>query len=126
MTGGMGRRGPSPIPGPRVTSSIRRLHNPSQRSMAGSRLTTAARVRAATLIAAGAVACLLVSGLLAATGPKFRRDDPLTLEPDTQDASRVQEWTIDLFVDLAMNLFGQPGDDTTGVHALNVNTIDEV
>jgi len=57
---------------------------------------------------------------------KFRSDDPLTREPETQDASRAQEWDIDLFVDLAINLFGMPGDNETGVHARNVNTIDEV
>ena len=63
---------------------------------------------------------------LPAAGAKFRGDDPLTQEPETQDASQVREWDIDLFVDLAINLFGQPGDDQTGVRARNVNTIDEV
>jgi hypothetical protein len=76
------------------------------------------------------VASALVSALLtvpnAATGPKFLRDDPLGREPETQDASKAQEWTIDLFIDLTTNLFGSPGDDTPGVHAMNVNTIDEV
>jgi len=56
----------------------------------------------------------------------FRDDDPLGREPETQDASKVAEWEIDLFVDLAVNLFGQPGDGETGVRARNVNTIDEV
>jgi len=84
-----------------------------------------ARRRSATLIAS-ALACMLVSGLLTAAGPRFHRDDPLAVEPETQDASRVQEWSIDLFVDLTTNLFGKPGDDTPGVHAMNVNTIDEV
>src|SRR5688572_4880950 len=58
--------------------------------------------------------------------PMFHHDDPLQREPDTQDASGVREWTIDLFVDLAANLFGEPGGPTTGVRAGNVNTIDEV
>ena len=57
---------------------------------------------------------------------KFRSDDPLMREPETQDASKVEEWDIDLFVDLAINLFAKPGDDDTGVRARNVNTIDEV
>ncbi len=56
----------------------------------------------------------------------FREDDPLAREPETQDASRAQAWEIDLFVDLSVNLFGQPGDRQTGVVAGNVNTIDEV
>jgi hypothetical protein len=62
----------------------------------------------------------------AANDVAFHIDDPLTREPETQDASRVQPWDIDLFIDLAINLFGQPGDNQTGVHAANVNTIDEV
>jgi hypothetical protein len=61
-----------------------------------------------------------------ATTPRFHDDDPLLREPETQDASRVQPWTIDLFVDLAINLFGAPGDRATAVRAQNVNTIDEV
>lgn len=63
---------------------------------------------------------------LPAAGAKFRSDDPLAREPETQDATQVREWDIDLFVDLAINLFGTPGDDAVGVHARNVNTIDEV
>jgi len=82
--------------------------------------------RRALWLLTSALAVALVSGLPAATGPRFLRDDPLTREPETQDAAKVQEWTIDLFVDLATNLFGKPGDSTTGVHAANVNTIDEV
>jgi hypothetical protein len=77
------------------------------------------------------IACTVILAAMAiapvpAAGPKFRSDDPLAREPETQDASKVEEWDIDLFVDLAINLFGRPGDDDTGVHAGNVNTIDEV
>jgi hypothetical protein len=63
---------------------------------------------------------------LAATGGRFRADDPLGREPETQPASKAQEWEIDLFIDLAVNMFGQPGERETGVQAGNVNTIDEV
>ena len=56
---------------------------------------------------------------------RFHDDDPLVREPDTQDASRTAEWTIDLFVDLTLNLFAPPGDGVP-VRAGNVNTIDEV
>jgi hypothetical protein len=59
-------------------------------------------------------------------GRKFYDDDPLHREPETQDASGVQEWEIDLFYDLAENLFGRPGDPTADVRARNINTIDEV
>jgi hypothetical protein len=67
-----------------------------------------------------------VAATLAGTGAPFRDDDPLAREPETQDASQVSEWKIDLFVDLTTNLFGRPGDDAVGVRAGNVNTIDEV
>jgi hypothetical protein len=56
----------------------------------------------------------------------FLADDPLQHEPETQDASMASEWTIDLFIDLATNLFGHPGDDATSVRAAEVNSIDEV
>ena len=57
---------------------------------------------------------------------RFYGDDPLPREPETQDASKVQEWEIDLFWDLALNMFSKPGDPAPDVKARNVNTIDEV
>jgi hypothetical protein len=72
---------------------------------------------------------LLCSALViarpATRGPAFHTDDPLSREPETQDASKVKEWDIDLFIDLAINLFGEPGEKP-GARAGNVNTIDEV
>ena len=56
----------------------------------------------------------------------FRDDDPLRREPETQDASGAREWTVDLFVDLTLNLFTEPGDHRTGLRAETANTIDEV
>ena len=63
---------------------------------------------------------------LAGAERRFFDDDPLQREPETQDAAGVREWEIDLFLDLATNLFGRPGDSTPDVRARNVNTIDEV
>ena len=62
----------------------------------------------------------------AVNGPRFHSDDPLMREPETQDASAAREWEIDLFIDLSINLFTEPGDKDTGVRAGNANTIDEV
>src|SRR5439155_1706886 len=45
---------------------------------------------------------------------------------DTQDASRIRRWKIDLCVDVPLNLFSTLGDPASGVRAKNVNTIDEV
>ncbi len=75
----------------------------------------------------GLCVALLASGVLARGATvKFLSDDPLSREPDTQDAAGVKEWEIDLAIDLAMNLFGRPGDAANNVRARNVNTIDEV
>jgi hypothetical protein len=78
-----------------------------------------------------ALLCLLgaigiVAPSPAASTRRFLDDDPISREPETQDASSVQSWDIDLFVDLTLNLFGRPGDADSNVRAKNVNTIDEV
>jgi hypothetical protein len=72
---------------------------------------------------------LLFAGLLTSplwAAQKFYNDDPITKEVDSQNASSVQPWDIDLVYDLAENLFSNPGDKTPNVRAQNVNTIDEV
>ncbi len=58
-------------------------------------------------------------------GAKFYTDDPILTEPETQDASRVSSWDIDLFYDLLLNQFTRPGIPP-GTRARNINTIDEV
>ena len=73
-----------------------------------------------------ALALLLVSGTaLGQSTRKFYRDDPVTVEPETQDASKVANFKIDLFYDLMLNQFTRPGE-AAGPRAKNVNTIDEV
>jgi hypothetical protein len=57
---------------------------------------------------------------------KFYPDDPVQKEVDSQNASTVEAWDIDLVYDLAENLFSKPGDKTPNVRAQNINTIDEV
>lgn len=59
------------------------------------------------------------------TAAKFYSDDPLLVQPETQDASGVAPWKIDLFYDLMINQFGHPGLPP-GSRSANVNTIDEV
>ncbi|MCH7748982.1 MAG: hypothetical protein IH939_12905 [Acidobacteria bacterium] len=68
---------------------------------------------------------IAVPAALAQIGPKFYDDDPLPREPETQDASNVQERDNILAYDLIQNLFATPGD-TRRIRAQNVNTIDEV
>ena len=69
---------------------------------------------------------VLLATSLGAQQPKFYRDDPLQREPETQDASKVQEWEIPLTPDLVQNMFTTPGDLTENVRAQNINTADEV
>ena len=73
---------------------------------------------------------LLLSGVLAAAQgpalPRFLADDPLSQDPETQDASGAKFVDIELAPDLLLNLFTKPGDATPNVRAQNVNTIDEV
>ncbi len=92
------------------------------------RRTTGRRVFQAAVVAFAGVATIaaLGGGALRGAGPRFFFDDPLRREPDSQDASKVAAWDIDLAVDVLTNLFGKPGDDSVGARAGNVNTIDEV
>ncbi|HXW05586.1 MAG TPA: hypothetical protein VD833_10175, partial [Vicinamibacterales bacterium] len=77
--------------------------------------------------ALGVLACaFLLQSVPGGATVRFYSDDPLLREPDSQDASGVEAWEIDLVWDLALNLFGNPGDQTPNVKAKNVNTIDEV
>jgi hypothetical protein len=76
----------------------------------------------AVLVTTLSSASLVVRG----ASQKFYNDDPIAREPETQDASKVEAWDINLSVDLLSNLFGHPGDPTPNVRAKNINTIDEV
>jgi hypothetical protein len=82
--------------------------------------------RTGAAIAFATAALLLGTTAPAAQAPRFRADDPVARERDTQDAAKVQPWEIDLTFDLAYNLFGHPGDKTLDVEAQNINTIGEV
>ena len=88
-------------------------------------MTTRHPILARTILAI-ACAVWLASPATRGAAVKFYSDDPLQREPETQDASAVQEWDIDLFWDLAENLFGRPGDRAENVRARNINTADEV
>ncbi len=72
------------------------------------------------------VASSVLAGAQGPARPRFFSDDPLSLEPETQDASGAKDRDIELAPDLLLNLFTRPGDVRPSVRALNVNTIDEV
>lgn len=80
-----------------------------------------------TLAATGTLVAVVASlGMLAsATAPRFLNDDPLWVERDTEDASRITPLDVSLTVDVAYNLihgFREP----MKVRAQNVNSVDEV
>ena len=88
-------------------------------------MTTSHRLIISTCLAAAAAIVLQTAVPRGATA-KFYSDDPLQREPETQDASKVQAWDINLFWDLAENLFANPGKRTPIVKARDVNTVDEI
>ena len=72
------------------------------------------------------VAALVLAVALGGAQSRFFADDPLSREPETGDASKAEPWDIDLYYDLAYNLFVTPRRTPKNVRAQNVNTIDEV
>jgi hypothetical protein len=68
----------------------------------------------------------LTAALLGGAERKFYDDDPIAREVDTEDASGVQPWEIDLVWDLSLNTFATPRRTAHPPRAGNINTIDEV
>ena len=77
-------------------------------------------------LAIGVTIALAISLVAAGAAPKFYDDDPVWIERDHQDASKVQPWKIDLVTNVLLNLFATPGDRRVDVRAQNLNTLDEV
>jgi hypothetical protein len=84
------------------------------------------RISAVRVLAGIILAVVVTQASSSGSGRKFYNDDPLAREPESQDASKVAEWDIDLVYDLARNLFSRPGGGGPARRAGNVNTIDEV
>jgi hypothetical protein len=60
-----------------------------------------------------------------AVGPRFFPDDPVAVDPETQNADSVKPRDLSQEYDFIENTFKSPGD-RRNVRALNVNTTDEV
>jgi hypothetical protein len=67
-----------------------------------------------------------LSGTAATTSPRFYADDPIARDGDSQDASRAARADMGDLYEMVVNLFDHPGYQPSGLHAQNVNTIDEV
>jgi hypothetical protein len=73
------------------------------------------------------VAAVILAGTAAtAQSPKFFRDDPITREPDPEDASGAQVQDVALTYDLSYNLLVTSGRQPSNRRARNINTVDEV
>jgi hypothetical protein len=86
-------------------------------------LSETTRTLTAALVVAAGLWTAVASGDAAA--PKFYPDDPIPRDPETQDASNVQEVDVSGQYDLIENSFLGAGDHTLK-RAENVNTIGEV
>jgi hypothetical protein len=78
--------------------------------------------RLALLIAALGLSARAVS----TQSPHFFPDDPITREPESQDASKAQPYYITSMYEMTNNLFVTAGYKPSGTRAQNINTIDEV
>ena len=110
--------------------------HPGHHSSLGNRLRAQGswlREHAQTRLTRSAAVGLLAVGLITAVHvsvdtatPRFYSDDPLSREPESADASGAEPWDIDLFYDLAYQLFVTTKKEPTNTRAGNINTIDEV
>ena len=65
---------------------------------------TQTTMKLAVALAGALVTAAAGTMLVSAASPKFYADDPVWVEPDTQDASSMKPLDVDLFVDLASNV----------------------
>lgn len=77
------------------------------------------------MLALALAGALVAGGATRAAGPKFFGDDPISRDPETQDASRVQPIEMSQQFDFVENSFLGAGDRSP-LRANNVNTVDEV
>src|SRR4026208_802455 len=74
------------------------------------------------------VAAMLTAfgGAVSSTSPHFYRDDPISREPESPDASKAAPSEIGQMYEMVYNLLAQPDYKPSGLRAQNLNTVDEV
>ncbi|HKH72053.1 MAG TPA: hypothetical protein VKA59_11925, partial [Vicinamibacterales bacterium] len=82
--------------------------------------------RRASLTLLAAVACVALGSTASTQRQRFYHDDPISREPDSQDASGAVEHDIKAIYELTYNLFVTADHKPSGMRAQNINTIDEV
>ena len=68
----------------------------------------------------------LLTSTVSTKAPHFYPDDPITRAPESQDASKAQEYEIGSLFEMTHNLFFTSQYKPTNLRAKNINTIDEV
>jgi hypothetical protein len=81
---------------------------------------------AVRLVAALLATISLTSGVRSQQKPRFYSDDPISREPESQDASNAKPYEIQQMYEMVYNLFVNPSYKPSGLRAKNINTIDEV
>src|SRR3982751_3270912 len=81
--------------------------------------------RPALVVLPLAAAALFVTGV-STQSPRFYPDDPISREPESQDASKAAPYDESQIYNLVYNLFVNASLQPSGLRAKNVNTIDEV
>ena len=89
-----------------------------------STFSTRARRFAFLALSVGAISLLTTDA--GTQGPRFYPDDPISREPESQDASKAQPHEQSQMYELMYNLFVTSGYEPSGLRAKNINTIDEV
>ena len=82
-----------------------------------------ARVWLFVLVAA---ALCLFAGIVSTQTLRFYDDDPIAREPESQDASKAEPYSIQQLYEQIYDLFVVSGFKPSGTRARNINTIDEV
>jgi len=86
-------------------------------------MTLRTAVRRVVLVAA---ALGLWAGVVSTQTLRFYDDDPIAREPESQDASNAQPYSIQQLYEQVYDLFVVSGHKPSGTRARNINTIDEV
>ena len=72
------------------------------------------------------VTCVVLGRTASTQRQHFYRDDPISREPESQDASGAAEHDIKSIYEMTYNLFVTADHMPSGLRAQNINTIDEV
>jgi len=84
------------------------------------------RTKRMTLLFIAAAIVTALCGSVATTSLHFYRDDPITREPESQDASGAASSEIGQMYEMVYNLVARRDYKPSGLRARNLNTIDEV